>query len=114
MNPHERPSDVETTLRRLVSSDGTAAERVLAGAWSRSNLHRRRLVPWVWAGAAVVAAAIAVGAWYWPIPAAQPARLTITGNPAAVIVENRDGRRWVVTPRSEGVAQGSVVIVIGR
>lgn len=117
MNQHERPSDLESTLRRLVAPDAAAVERVLAGAVSRSDQHRRRPVPWVWASAVLTTCAIAVGVWQWPRPDAregEPATLTITGNRAAVVVEHRDGRRWVVTPRSGSVAQGSVVIVIER
>lgn len=117
MNPHEPPSDLEATLRRLVTPEPAVVERVLAGALGASRYDARRRTRWTWAGAALATVALSVGLWQWPQLASlpgEPVTLTITGDRARVVVEHRDGRRWIVTPRSDRVTRGSYVIVVER
>lgn len=110
---------IDERLRRAVRADAATARRTAAAALSagirRPSVRGRRrpmLTATVVAAAVVVAAGVA--AWRSRSVPPRPSgagSLSIRGSGATLVVDDADGRRWIVTRSGQERPNGGYVIV---
>jgi len=109
--------DTDARLRAALAPDPAAQRRVLERALGGERPRpRRRLLVYVLGGMASLALLAGSGVWQWrrADPPRSPSSLTVTGRGSTVVVENQDGRRWVLGPSPERRAGGNYVIAVQR
>lgn len=117
MDDEFETSGIDERLRRAVCADAATARRTAEAALSgmrRRSLRARRRPMLI---AAVVAAVIVAGVAGWrsrsvPPPPSRAGSLSIRGSGATLVVDDADGRRWIVGRGDQARPNGGYVIVL--
>jgi hypothetical protein len=110
--------EADARVRAALVPDDAAARRVVlrALAGDRRGLGVRRH-SYAALGAAILALLLGASAWQWRRAAPQtlpPPSLAVVGRGPMIVVESRDGRRWIVGPPPERRTGGNFVIAVQK
>ena len=114
MDDEHKLDDVDSRVRAALRADVDVSRRVIASALADEPppaSHRWRIPLVIVTTAVVVILAVGVFQWRRGTAGSVPPSLTITSVGSMLVVESRDGRRWVVG-RSVPRRSGNYVMVV--